>query len=132
MLEERPAPESAVAAGETPETGGAQFAYLGLGRQQSSVKEGADMSSISLTIPSDAVAAMKIPRHRVESELKKQLAVQLYREGMISGAGACRVAEISKAEFQYLLGEIGVCQQYDVEDYHKDLEHLASWRASGS
>jgi predicted HTH domain antitoxin len=50
------------------------------------------MSDISLTIPGDALAAAKIPRHRLESELKKQLAIQLYREGLISGAGACRIA----------------------------------------
>lgn len=88
------------------------------------------MSDISLTIPGDALAAVKIPRHRLQSELKKQLAIQLYREGLISGAGACRIAGVAKAEFQYLLGQCGVAQQYDVEDYRKDLEHLAAWRAS--
>lgn len=89
------------------------------------------MSDISLTIPGDALAGAKIPRHRLQSELKKQLAIQLYREGLISGAGACRVAAVAKTEFQYLLGEYGVAQQYDVEDYQKDLEHLAAWRANG-
>jgi len=87
------------------------------------------MSDVSLTIPGDALAAAKIPRHRLESELRKQLAMQLYREGLISGAGACRVAGVAKAEFQYLLGECGVPQQYGVDDYGKDLEHLAVWRA---
>jgi len=89
------------------------------------------MNDISLTIPGDALAMAKIPRHRLESELKKQLAVQLYREGLISGAGACRIAGLGKAEFQYVLGQCGVCQQYDVEDYRKDLEQLATWRANG-
>lgn len=89
------------------------------------------MGDISLTIPGDALAAVKIPRHRLHSELKKQLAIQLYREGLISSAGACRIAGVEKPEFQYVLGECGVSQQYDVEDYQKDLEHLAAWRASG-
>ena len=88
------------------------------------------MSDVSLTIPGDALAAAKIPRHRLESELRKQLAMQLYREGLISGAGASRVAGVAKAEFQYLLGECGVPQQYGVDDYRQDLEHLAAWRAS--
>jgi hypothetical protein len=30
------------------------------------------MGDISLTIPGDALATAKIPRHRLESELKKQ------------------------------------------------------------
>jgi predicted HTH domain antitoxin len=93
-------------------------------------REAFSMGDISLTIPGDALATAKIPRHRLESELKKQLAVQLYREGLVSGAGACRIAGLAKAEFQHLLGEYGVAQQYDVEDYQKDLEHLAAWRAS--
>jgi predicted HTH domain antitoxin len=89
------------------------------------------MGDISLTIPGDALAAVKIPRQRLQSELKKQLAIQLYREGLISSVGACRIAGVEKSEFQYLLGQCGVCQQYDVEDYRKDLEHLAAWRANG-
>ena len=85
------------------------------------------MNDVSVTIPGEALAAVKIPRHRLEAELRKQLAIQLYREGLISGAGACRIAGVAKAEFQYLLGESGVCQQFDIEDYGKDWEHLAAW-----
>jgi len=59
--------------------------------------------------------------------LKKELAVQLYREGLISGFGACRLAGLEKAEFQYLLGQRGVCQQYDVDDYDQDMETLSAW-----
>lgn len=90
------------------------------------------MDDICLTIPGAALAAAKIPRQRLEWELKKELALQLYREGLISGAGACQVAGLGKAEFQYLLGERGICQQYDIEDYQKDAEHLAAWRTRGS
>jgi len=86
------------------------------------------MNDVLLTIPGDGLATAKIPRFGLEAELKRQLALQLYREGLVSGAGACRIAGLAKAEFQYLLGQRGVCQQYDVEDYRKDVEHLAAWQ----
>jgi predicted HTH domain antitoxin len=88
------------------------------------------MNDITVVIPGDALVGAKIPRHRLESELRKQLALQLYREQLVSGAGACRIAGISKAEFQHFLGDKGVSQQYDVEDYQKDRENLATWRAN--
>lgn len=89
------------------------------------------MQNILVTIPGDALAGMKVPPERLEAELKKQLALQLYRERLVSGAGACRIAAVTKAEFQTLLAQHEICQQYDVDDYQKDLEHMAAWRASG-
>ena len=87
------------------------------------------MKDLALTIPADVLAVAKIPRARMESELKKELALQLYREGIVSGFGACRIAGIEKSELQYLLGERGIAQQYDVEDYEQDLEAVAEWQA---
>jgi len=85
------------------------------------------MNDVLLTIPGEGLATAKIPRPGLEGELKRQLALQLYREGLVSGAGACRIAGLGKAEFQYLLGRCSVYQQYAVEDYRKDMEHLTAW-----
>ncbi len=87
------------------------------------------MKDMALTIPGDVLAVARIPRARMETELKKELALQLYREGIVSGFGACRIAGIEKAELQYLLGTRGIAQQYDVEDYEQDMEALAGWQA---
>ena len=88
------------------------------------------MSDLTLTIPAEVVATMRIPPRRREEELRKELAIQLYREGIVAGAGACRICGLSKLEFQDLLGRRGVCQQYDVDDYKQDLEDLAEWTSS--
>jgi predicted HTH domain antitoxin len=85
------------------------------------------MKDLTLVIPGEVLEAVRIPRHRFGPELKKELAVQLYREGLISGFGACRLAGLEKAEFQYLLGQRGVCQQYDVDDYDQDMETMSAW-----
>ena len=86
------------------------------------------MKDVTLTLPGEALVRTKIPRHRLQRELKKELALQLYREGLISGFGACCLADMGKLEFQDLLGQRGIPQQYDVEDYEQDLENLAAWR----
>jgi predicted HTH domain antitoxin len=87
------------------------------------------MKMISLSIPEDIMMSVKIPKKRWQIELKKELAIQLYREGLISFANAHRLAEMSKTDFHYLLGEREISRQYDIEDYEKDLENLAKWKA---
>ena len=89
----------------------------------------AAFKDMALTIPGDVLAAVRIPRARIETELKKELALQLYREGIVSGFGACRIAGIEKAELQYWLGQRGIAQQYDIDDYEQDKEAMAAWQA---
>lgn len=83
------------------------------------------MNDVTISIPGDVLEHAKIPRARMERELRKELALQLYREGIVSHAGACRIANLQKLEFQFLLGERGICQQYDVADLHEDMKNLA-------
>ncbi len=71
----------------------------------------------------------KIPRKQWEPKVKKELALQLYREGLVSFANAHRLAGMSKIDFHYLLGDCKIPRQYDIEDYEKDLENLAEWRS---
>lgn len=88
------------------------------------------MKTLALEIPEKVMVSVKIPRNRWETELKKELALQLYRENLISFANAHRLAGMTKIEFHYLLGERKIPRQYDVEDYEKDLENLAKWRSN--
>ncbi len=87
------------------------------------------MRTVTLDIPEEVLIAVKIPRNRLQTGLKRELAIQLYRENMISFANAHRLAGMSKLEFHYLLGERQISRQYDIEDYEKDLENLAQWKA---
>ena len=88
------------------------------------------MKTLTLEIPKDVLISVKIPRNRLKADLRRELALQLYRENMISFANAHRLADMTKIEFHYLLGERQIPRQYDVEDYEKDLEYLARWRPS--
>ena len=53
------------------------------------------MNTISIQIPEEFLFSVKIPRRSLESELKKELALQLYREGLTSFANAHRLPGIS-------------------------------------
>ena len=85
------------------------------------------MSDVVLKIPGESLQGAKIPRKRIESELLKELALQLYREELITHAGACRLAGLEKAAFQFLLGERGIAQQLNCSDLDKDLENWSAW-----
>ena len=58
-----------------------------------------------LTIPDELIEAIKLPKRRLESELKKEFAFFLYKKGMATMGVARRLAEISKWEFIDSLGE---------------------------
>lgn len=85
------------------------------------------MRNLTLDIPENIMNSAKIPRSRWKVELKKELALQLYREGIISFANARSLAGLSKIEFHYLLGERQIPRQYDINDYEKDIENLNKW-----
>jgi len=85
------------------------------------------MSSVQITIPEDIAFSAKIPKNKFEREIKKELALQLYREGILSFANARRLSGLSKVEFHFLLGERKIDRQYDIEDYEKDLVNLSKW-----
>jgi predicted HTH domain antitoxin len=87
------------------------------------------MKTVTLAIPEELLMDVKIPRQRGQVDLKRELALQLYRENMISFANAHRMAEMSKIEFHFLLGERQIPRQYDLEDYEKELENLTRWQA---
>lgn len=84
------------------------------------------MKTLTLDIPEEVLIAIKIPRDRLKTDLKRELALQLYRENMISFANAHRMADMTKIEFHYLLGERRITRQYNGEDYDRDLENLSA------
>jgi len=85
--------------------------------------------AIVLSIPEKIMFGAKIPRPRLNIELKKELALQLYREEILSFANARRLAGMNKVNFHFLLGERKIPRQYDVDDFEEDMGNLAKWSA---
>lgn len=87
------------------------------------------MQDVTLTLPADSLIGVRIPPRELETELRRRLATALFSDGILSGASACRMAGMGKAEFQHLLGERGITQPLDENDYEQELSNLGRWNA---
>lgn len=85
------------------------------------------MANLIIDIPEEIILSAKIPRKNFEKEIKKELAIQLYREGIITYANARRLSNLSKIEFHFLLGERKIPRQYDLQDFVKDVAVVNDW-----
>lgn len=81
---------------------------------------------VSVTVPDDVLAALKLPPRDIERELRKELAVHLAAEGLLPAAAACRLAGWSRLAFERLLGERQIPVEYTAQDLDQDLETLSS------
>lgn len=87
------------------------------------------MQGMTLNLPAESLVGVRIPPRDLEHELRRRLAAALFSDGVLSGASACRMAGMTKAEFQHMLGERGISQPLDEPDYEEDLSNLAAWKA---
>lgn len=79
------------------------------------------MPKIGMDLPEDLVEAIKLPSEEVPMRLKRELAVRLYEKRLLGFGKARQLAEMTKWEFQRLLGEEGILRSYDIEELGKDL-----------
>ena len=84
---------------------------------------------MTLTLPAESLVGIRIPPRDLPQELVRRLAMNLFADGVLSGASACKMAGLSKAEFQHLLGERGIVQPLGELDYEQDLKNLTAWQA---
>jgi predicted HTH domain antitoxin len=85
------------------------------------------MKSINIKIPEDVVLAAKIPRKRFKENIKEELAVHLYKEGILPLGAARKLSGMEKVAFHFFLGQRKVERHYDIDDYKKDLEQVVKW-----
>jgi len=79
------------------------------------------MGKIILEIPDQVVEAVKLPPDEIEAEFRKELALSLYRRGVLSLGKAMLLARISRWEFEELLGEREVTRHYTQTDLQEDI-----------
>lgn len=86
------------------------------------------MENVLIEIPEDVVAHLRLPPRHLEQELKKELAVHLYAEGLLPEANACRLAGMTRLVFAQLLGERRIPVRYTEEDIDQDLQTLREFK----
>ena len=82
------------------------------------------MENLSIEISEDIIAHLRLPPRNMKQELKKELAVHLYAEGLLPEASACSLAGMTRLAFARLLGERQIPVRYTPEDLDQDLQTL--------
>ena len=80
--------------------------------------------SINLQLPRDILIAANISEANAPADIKKCLALHMFRERVLSFGKAAELSGMSKLEFMELVGSRGVSLNYDVEDYFEDVNAL--------
>jgi len=79
------------------------------------------MPKLMLVVPPEVVDAVRLPPEEMEHELLKELAVGLYRRGVLSLGKARILAQMTRGDFERLLGERRVPRHYTDADLEEDL-----------
>jgi predicted HTH domain antitoxin len=82
------------------------------------------MENLFIEIPEEVTAHLRLPPRNLKQELKKELAVHLYAEGLLPEASACSLAGMTRLAFARLLGERQIPVRYTPEDLDHDLQTL--------
>lgn len=86
------------------------------------------MAKLVLEVPAEIVDAVRLPPAEVEAELLKELALALYRRGVLSLGKARTLAHMSRWQFEQLLGERRVPRHYTQADLGEDLQYAHGHR----
>jgi predicted HTH domain antitoxin len=81
--------------------------------------------TIVLEIPDSVASAIRLPRKEQPRQLKTELAISLYAQGLLSFGKACELAESTQLEFGILLGKRNIPRQYDEQDLHDDIAYAS-------
>jgi predicted HTH domain antitoxin len=76
----------------------------------------------TIEVPGEIYEALNIPEEEREEVLRRELAVSLYDEGILSFGKARELAGLSHREFHRLLGEREIERHYTAAELDEDTE----------
>ena len=65
--------------------------------------------TVALRLPRDLLAALDVSSAQLEPRLRELIALELFREGLISSGKGAEILGLSKIEFVQLLAQRGIC-----------------------
>ena len=83
------------------------------------------MQTMTIDIPSEVMEAAKLPPGEQEEEFRKELAIALYRRGILSLGKARIIAQMTRWEFEELLGARRTPRHYSESDLEDDIRYAA-------
>lgn len=81
---------------------------------------------LQISISDSIVQAIRLPEQRIEQELRRELAIALYSQDILSFGKARELAEMDKYEFGQLLSLRGVARHYGLAELDDDLSYARS------
>ena len=86
------------------------------------------MIKLTLEVPDEVLEAVKLPPAEVEKEFRKELALALYQRGVLSLGKARLLAQLTRLEFEELLGQRRIPRHYTDEDLREDLQYAFGYQ----
>ena len=82
------------------------------------------MESISLKIPPEIVAQIKLPPKRAQRLLMEELVLRLYEEGIISTGQGAYLLKMDRLSFERFMAERCIAIHCDIEELEQDISNL--------
>ena len=83
-----------------------------------------DTVTVKMDFPKDVLLAADISETNAPSDIKKHLALHMFKERIISFGKASELSGLNKLEFIELAGSKGISLNYDAGDYQEDLNTI--------
>jgi predicted HTH domain antitoxin len=78
---------------------------------------------MTLTIPTAVLEGTRLPRNEIEKEFRKELALALYQRGVLPLGKARILAQMTRWEFEELLGKRRILRHYTDTDLEEDIQY---------
>ncbi len=82
-----------------------------------------EMTRIVIEVPREVLDAVKLPPSEMERELRRELALALYERGALALGKARVLADMTRWEFEELLGQRKIARHYTTADLEEDIQY---------
>jgi predicted HTH domain antitoxin len=82
-----------------------------------------ETTGLTLNIPSVVLEGTKLPAQEMETEFRKELAIALYQRGVLPLGKARLLAQMTRWEFEELLGQRKIPRHYTEANLEEDLQY---------
>ena len=82
-----------------------------------------ETKGICIEIPAEVLNAVRLPPREVEAEIRKELALALYQRGVLPIGKARVLAQMTRWEFEELLGQRRISRHYTDVDLAEDIQY---------
>ncbi len=83
-----------------------------------------DTISVKMDLPRDILLAANISETNATNDIRKHLALYMFKERILSFGKAAELSGVDKLTFMELAGAKGISFNYDSDDYYEDLDTI--------